>query len=99
MNNPTPAAQALLHSVATIKQGLDEGSITKPRPQARLIAVSVVDAEEGMGVIQKAEAPKPKARRRDEEKTHVTNTAFRDNEALRELQRSLHRQANKRGKA
>lgn len=73
--------------------------VVKPKPQARLIAVSVVDAEEGVGVIQKTEAPKPKVRRRDEEKTHVTNTAFRDNEALRELQRNLHREANKRGRA
>lgn len=74
--------------------------VAKPKPQARLVAVSVVDAKEGMGVIQKTEAPKPKARsRRDEDKTYVTNTAFRDSEPLRELQRSLHRAANKRGKA
>lgn len=73
--------------------------VSKPKPQARLIAVSVVDAKEGMGSIEKVEAPKPKARRRDEEKTHVTNTAFRDSEPLRELQRNLHREANKKGKA
>lgn len=71
--------------------------VAKPKPQARLVSVSVVDAEKGMGVIQQTEAPKPK--RRDEEKTYVTNTAFRDSEPLRELQRSLHRAANKRGKA
>lgn len=69
----------------------------KPIPQARLIAVSVVDAKEGMGVIKKVDAPKPKPR--DREKTHVTNTAFRDSEALRELQRNLHRAENKKGQA
>lgn len=70
----------------------------KPAPQARLIAASLVE-EKAFGSIEKVEAPKPKARRRDEEKTHVTNTAFRDSEALRELQRNLHREANKKGKA
>lgn len=69
----------------------------KPQEQARLVAASVVDPEKGMGSIQMAEAPKPKPR--DREKTHVTNTAFRDSEALRELQRSLHRAENKKGKA
>lgn len=70
--------------------------VVKPKPQARLTAVSIVDAEEGMGVI-KLDTPKPKPR--DQEKTYVTNTAFRDSEPLRELQRNLHREANKRGKA
>ena len=68
----------------------------RPTPQTMLVAASLVK-EEAFGSIQKAEAPKPKPR--DREKIHVTNTAFRDSEALRELQRNLHRAENKRGKA
>lgn len=68
----------------------------KPMPQVRVVEASLVKGE-GFGSIKKADAPKPKPR--DREKTHVTNTAFRDSEALRELQRSLHRAENKKGKA
>lgn len=71
----------------------------KPAPQILLMGASLVK-DQDFGSIEKVEAPKPKARpRRDEEKTYVTNTAFRDSEPLRELQRSLHRAENKRGKA
>lgn len=68
----------------------------KPTPQAILVGASLIKGKD-FGSIEKAEAPKPKPR--DREKTHVTNTAFRDSEALRELQRNLHRAENKRGKA
>lgn len=70
-------------------------AVAKPKPQAPLVSASL--DESGTGEIKKSEAPKPKPR--DKEKTYVTNTAFRDSEPLRELQRRLHREENKRGKA
>lgn len=47
----------------------------------------------GLTQVRKVETPKPVARPRKERSTPVRNPAFRENEALKNLQRQLHAEA------
>jgi hypothetical protein len=61
-------------------------------PTPKMFAVGpLVDPQEALVALKEHQA-KPKARPRAERSTPVRNPAFRENEALKALQRKLHAQ-------